>query len=274
VVDSIAAREPNPYEFLSLIRGVAMKRALILGLFVLSACGGGGGGSSSAPPTPTPIPIANTSLSYFLPLANGNTWTFATGGKFVDVGGGTMGGCACPADGVKIEQIALYSPGSTSISGSFFFSKTSASGNFGPLTNILGIEQDANNNHITVISDSTYPSGFPIMDDVPSVNEYWIDNGAQSTITSVGGTMYLPGGAKIINVANDQLTSSAETISWSLAKGVGFTGIGVGTQSTTITSFYVNTSTSTSESRQSESVRHFYGKAGHGDVRSLLSKLF
>lgn len=250
-----------------------MKRVLILGLFVLSACGGGGGGSSPAPPTPTPIPIANTSLSYYLPLANGNTWTFATGGKFVDVGGGTMG-CTCPANGVKMEQIALYSPGSTTISGSFFFSKTPAAGQFGPLTNILGVEQDANNNNITVISDSTYPSGFPIMDDVPSANEFWMDNGAQSTITSVGGTMYLPGGAKIINIANDQLTSSTETISWSLAKGVGFTGIGVGTQSTTITSFYVNTSTSTSASRKSVSEGRFYGKVGRADIRSLISKVF
>lgn len=227
---------------------------LILSAFALAACGGGGGGGGSTyVPAPQPTPIANTTLSYYLPLASGNSWTFATGGKMQDLGAATLS-CTCPANGAQMERIVEYAPGSTTISGSMFFTKTAPAGQFGRLTNLIGVENDANTNNIAVASDSTYPNGMPVMDDQPSANEFWSDTGTTSTITSVGGTMILPNNEEVIDIAQDQITGNFNPVTWSFAKGVGFTQIGVGNQSTMITSFFVNTSTSQSASRKPASL--------------------
>lgn len=242
---------------------------------ILAGCGGGGGGGNNSGPPKGPS-VANTSLSYYLPLAQGNSWTFASGGKMQDLGSATLP-CTCPANGAQVERIGIYSPGSSAVSASFFFMKTPPSGQFGRLSNMIGVENDAYTNNITVASDSTYPNGMPVMDDNPSVNEFWSDAGGTSTITSVGGTMTIPNNQEVIDIAVDQITGSFSPITWSFAKGVGFTQIGVGSQSTTITSFSVNTSTSQSAGRRPDSVvQHFTATrtANRLEVAPMLDKLF
>jgi hypothetical protein len=110
------------------------------------------------------------------------------------------------------------------------------------------------------------------MDDNPKVNESWTDGaGDASTITAVGGTMTLANGSKIIDIATDQWTGSFSTITWGFAKGVGFTSIGVGTQTTSLSSFTVNAATS--QSRSSQAVRTAHASPGKIDVAAAMSKL-
>jgi hypothetical protein len=251
-----------------------MKRVIVLGVFVLTACGGGGGGNTAPPtpaPTPTPHPIANTSSPFYLPLSTGNSWTFATGGKIVDTGSMTLS-CSCPDNGGTMERLAVYSPGSSSVSDSLFFTKNTPSGGT-QLTNMIGVENDAGTNNITIASTVQFPYGIPVMDDSPKANETWSDGvGDASTITSVGGTMVLPNGDQVINIAVDQITGNFNPITWAFAKGVGFTSIGAGAQSTTLTSFYVNAATSYAKARHS--VRTAHGSPGRPDIGRSLSALF
>ena len=241
-----------------------------IGLAFLTACGGGGGGAT--PPAPTTPPVANTPLSYYMPLAQGNSWTFSSGGRIVDMGSSTVV-CSCPASGAKMEQIALYPPGSSTISGSFFFTKNTPSGGT-QLTNYVGVENDAYTNNITIASTTQFPYGVPIMDDVPSVNEFWSDGlGDVSTITSVGGTLTLANGSQVNNIAVDQITGGSSPITWGFAKGVGFTSIGAGTQSTSLTSFSVNVTTSASTGRRAAAVTQFVAHSGVPDAASVVRSL-
>lgn len=250
-----------------------MKRLALLTVFGLAACGGGGGGGNSGSTPPQPITrIANTSLPYYLPMSAGNSWTFATGGKMVDIGSITLQ-CSCPENGAAIERIGLYPPNSTAPSGSFFFVKNTPNGGT-QLTNLIGVENDAGTSNITLASSTQFPYGVPIMDDSPHQNESWNDGaGDLSTITSIGGTMMLANGSEVINVATDQITGSFSPITWSFAKGVGFTQIAVGTQSTSMTSFSVNTATSNSAARNAQSLTAAQGHSGLIDL-GLLEQLF
>lgn len=189
-----------------------------------------------------------------------------------DMGSGTLQ-CSCVGNGDLMERVAIYPPNSSTISGSFFFTKTPAASPFGPLTNLIGVENDAYNNNITLASDATYPQGIAIIDDLPSVNEFWNDVGGSSTITAVGGTMMLPNGEEVISIATDQITGNFSPITWSFAKGVGITQIGVGSQSTTLTSFYVNTTTSKSAGRKPDAMQVFYGHRGVVDVNRVLAAI-
>lgn len=213
--------------------------------------------------------MANTSLAVYLPLANGNYWTFATGGKLADMGSATLT-CTCPANGYTMERIGMYSPGSQSVSASMFFTKNTPSGAT-QLTNLVGVENDPNTNNIVIASYASFPYGIPIMDDSPKANESWNDGaGDQSTITTVGGTMTLPSGAVVNSIATDELSGNFNPITWSFAKGVGFTSIGVGSSTTTLTTFYVNTTTS--QSIMTAAPR-FIGSPGRPDL-SVLKTLF
>ena len=240
----------------------------------LTACGGGGGGGGGGTGggggvTP-PITIANTANVHYLPLANGNSWTFASGGKMVDMGTYTLT-CSCPDNNGSMERIALYDPGAVTISGSFFFTKTLPSSQFGELSNVVGVENDAGTNNIILASYAQFPNGLPVMDDSPSANEFWNDgHGDLSTITSVGGTMILPNQTEVINIATDQITGNFSPTTWSFAKGVGFTQIGVGAQSTSLTSFFINATTSLSVS----GTRYARGSLGTIDAGAVLRKLF
>jgi len=223
----------------------------------LAACGGSGGGGGSNPnPAITSTPVGNTALPYYLPLASGNSWTFLSGGKIVDLGTEVLT-CACPHNGGDMERLAVYPPNSTTISSSFFVTKNTPSGGT-QLTNLLGVENDSGTGNITLASSSLFPYGIPIMDDTPSANESWNDGaGNISAIVSIGGTMSLPTGVEIVNVATNEITGNFEAITWAFARGVGFTSIAVGTQSTSLSSFNVNTITSSSIAHQSKS-----GKSG------------
>lgn len=252
-----------------------MRRALSGFVFIvmLSACGGGGGGSYGGGSVP-PIQIANTALPFYLPLAAGNTWTFATGGRMVDAGSGTLS-CTCPGAGYRTERIQLYPPGSSTVSSSFFFTKNTPSGAT-QLTNVVGVENGSGTGNITIVSIPQYPYGIPVMDDSPRQGESWNDGaGDSSTITSVGGTLMLSNSSKIIDVASDTISgSNLSTVTWSFAKGVGFTQIGVGTQSTNLTSFFVNTTTSYAVARQGEPVPTFHGRTGRLDAATALRPIF
>lgn len=257
----------------------------VLTSIFLAACGGGGGGGSTTPPVsnpapqptstaapqPTPTPVANTSLSFYLPLASGNTWTFATGAKFSDMGSGPLQ-CQCPGNGVQMEQVALYQANSSTIFGSLFFTKTT--GNT-VLTNLVGVENDSGNSNITISSNAQYPDGVPVMDDNPFVNESWNDGaGDTSTITAVGGTLMLPNNTQVIDIATDVVSGNFNPITWSFAKGVGFTSIGVGNQSTNLTSFFVSTTNSHDSARKAASVLPLHGKLGKIDLNTTLAPLF
>lgn len=215
-----------------------MKRILLIGVLALAACGGGGGNPlPSAPQAPA---IANTSLSYYLPLASGNTWTFTTGGKLVDMGSNTLS-CACLDNGGSMERIAVYGPGSSSISGSFFIAKHTPQGGT-PITSMVAVENDGNTNNLVIASSSVFPYGIPFMDDSPTQGESWTDGVNTSTISSIGGTAAM-GNSQIIDIAVDQISSAG--ITWSFAKGVGFASIASGSQTATaLSSFSVNTASS------------------------------
>jgi len=188
----------------------------------------------------------------------------------VDMGSSTLS-CGCPGNGDTMERIALYPPGSSTISSSFFFTKTPPSGQYGELSNIVGVENDSGTSNVTVISNVQFPNGVPVMDDSPSANEFWNDGaGDQSTITSVGGTLMLPSGSEVIDVAEDQITGSFSSITWDFARGVGFTQIGVGGQSTTLTSFSVNAASSMVRT----SASHVRGEPGTIDFEHSLAALF
>jgi len=135
----------------------------------LAGCGGGGGGGTPTIPAPTQPKIANTSLPYYLPLSSGNTWTFATGGKMVDLGALQVS-CTCPANGSSAERIGLYSPGSSTVSSSFFFSKNTPSGGT-QLTNLIGVENDSGVSNVTLVSSTQFPYGIPVMDDSPKTTK-------------------------------------------------------------------------------------------------------
>mgnify|MGYP001496571385 CR=1 FL=1 len=249
-----------------------------LALAALAACGGGGSSGGSGPvapvvtPTLTPVPIGNTSLAFYLPLAAGNSWTFATGGKLVDAGSGPLV-CTCPGNGYKMEQVQAYAPSSATVSASFFFTKNTPTGG-SQLTNIVGVENDANTNNITIMSSTQFPYGIPLMDDAPLVGEKWTDGaGDTSTITSVGGTTMLPSGTQIINIANDQITGPTfSALSFSLAKGVGFTQIGVGSNATNMVSFSVGASSSSVVRRPSS--LSFRGAIGIPKLKRAFLALF
>ncbi len=106
-----------------------------------------------------------------------------------------------------MEQIGLYAPSSNTATGSFFFTKNTPAGAT-QLTNLIGVATGLDTTTITLVSTTQFPYGVPIMDDSPSANEFWNDSGALSTITAVGGSMQLPNGQKIINIATDQITGS------------------------------------------------------------------
>ncbi|HKU67359.1 MAG TPA: hypothetical protein VJP85_06275 [Candidatus Baltobacteraceae bacterium] len=248
-----------------------MKRlcCIFTACIALAGCGGGGGTPST--PAPTAPPIANTSLPYYLPMSSGNTWTFASGGKLVDMGPMQIA-CACPANGSMMERIGLYSPGAQTLGASFFFAKHTPSGAT-QITSLIGDENDANTNNITLMSDTAFPYGIPVMDDSPALNESWNDGaGDASTITAVGGTMMLPDSSEIIDVATDRITGNFSAITWGFAKGVGFTSIGVGTQSTALASFTISTASSFVRTTGVAQIAH--ATVGKVHAAAILSTLF
>jgi len=203
---------------------------------LLTGCGGGGGGS------PTPRTVANTSSTHYLPLVEGDTWTFASGARIVDEGPLTLS-CSCPDNGGLIEEMELFSPSATLLGTIFFASYTPSSG-ASLLTTLIGTEEPGATT-ATIASTTQMPYGPPIMDDHPTVGESWSDGlGDTSTITAVNGTIGISNNQEVIDVATDSVVSGSTSFSWSFAKGVGFAAIAEGGSSTNLSSFSLTTAAS------------------------------
>lgn len=208
-------------------------------LLFVAACGGGGGGSST-PPVP---PVANTSLTNYLPLATGNTWTFASGGRIVDVGSSSLQ-CSCAYNGGRIEGHDLTSQ-SGAYGGTFLYAKAAGvEGSGAPITYLVGISQDHGQTIQLAGSTSTNKGVIPglgVMDDNPSVSETFMDTvGDTSTIGSVNQSVTY-GGATYDNDATDTISGSGfSSIVFGFARGVGYTNVSYQGQSTTLASFSVN----------------------------------
>ena len=236
----------------------------------LAIGGGGGGGGAALPPPPV---FANTSLPLYLPLATGNTWTFASGGKIVDAGPSTFA-CACSFNGQRVDRLDLTDP--TGIySSSFLFSKYFDSSNGGILTTVLvGTSPD----HGTTRSffGTAANTGIPVMNDAPVQGRSYTNSGITATITSAGQTQPLPDGRFINNVATSTLSQSgAQNIVFGFAQGVGFTSIAVGSQSTNLASFVVDMTNSKSVTRELQSDRSTATKtASPASLATALAQLF
>jgi hypothetical protein len=221
------------------------KQALGLAITValatsLTACGGGGS-------TPAPT-YANTSLSYYVPLASGNRWTFSNGSSMVDAGAGVLQ-CSCTANGITIEGVNLLDSSSTYV-GTFFFAKGQTSNGY--TTALMGSSTD-HGTTISVIQSST-STGIGIMSDTPKVGQTWSYTNEVSTITAIEGTQAL-GSLTINHVATDSLVEATGTIGWSFAKGVGITSLSSGGKTVNLADFAVNVQTSQSELRASAAIR-------------------
>ena len=237
---------------------------------MLAACGGGGGGGTPVPP---PQVFANTSLAFYLPLATGNTWTFASGGKIVDAGPSTFV-CACSYNGQRVDRLDLIDP-TGAYSSSFLFSKFFDTSNGGILTTVLvGTSPD----HGTTRSlfGTAANTGIPVMNDAPVQGKSYTNSGITATITSAGQTQGLPDGRFVNNVATGTLTQSgAQPIVFGFAQGVGFTSVAVGSQSTNLASFTVDLTNSKSVARDSQSARGSATKnASPSSLATALTPLF
>lgn len=230
----------------------------VLCAIMLAACGGGSSGGGSV--TPAGPQRANTSLSYYLPEAAGNSWTFSSGGSIRDLGSGSLNCGGCPIQGVAIESLGLYSPSGTS-SGIFYYTKGTYP--IAPLaghsvTYLTGVSNDGGQTILlTAYSlDGTIP-GLGAIDDRPQANETFFINSnsyggsASATINSVGGTQPY-GSAFIDSIAATTLSAPAAgvTIGFSFAQGVGFSSVSYQGQTITLTSFNVNTSSAHAVARE------------------------
>jgi len=83
--------------------------------------------------------------------------------------------------------------------------------------------------------------------------------------------MMLSNQSQVQNIAADQLTGGTSPVTWAFAKGVGFTSIGVGTQSTSLSSFTV--STASSYVRTADVARIASATAGKADVAAAITAL-
>ena len=228
---------------MKLLRFIAPALCAALGL---ASCTGSGSPFGPSP-TPTPQNLANTSLPFYLPLADGNSWTFDDGESINDTGSGKVS-CSCPANGISIEELDLDSS-SGSYEGSLYFDKQTSNGR--NLTDFFGTSTSRGSN-LSYISTPNYPDGLPIMDDNP-FSESWTDeNGDTSTIGSVGQTVTLANGQEAINVASDTLSSGTThtNFSWQFGQGLGFVTITSGGTTATLSSFNINTTSSFSRMRR------------------------
>ena len=240
--------------------------------FLLAACGGGGGGGST-PVQPQQV-FANTSLAFYLPLATGNTWTFATGGKIVDSGSHTIS-CACLYNGRRSDSLDLIDPTGT-YGSSFIFTKFFDGANNGVLTTVL---LGTSNDHGATVSyfGTATNIGIPVMNDSPIQGQSYTNSGVTATITSVGQTQALPDGRFVRNVATGVLTQSgAQNFTFGFAQGVGFTSVAVGTQTTNLSSFSVDVTNSASVARGTQSERRSVATktASPSSLATALSPLF
>ncbi len=255
-----------------------MIAAAALTALAISACGGGGGGGGGSVIPPPTVVFANTSSPLYLPLTPGNSWTFSSGSKFVDVAK-AVASCPSPCifNGHRYDRIDLLDP-SGAYSSSFLFTKFFDTSNNNVLTSVLLGTSPDHGQTISFLGSNTNP-GIPIMNDSPTQGKTYSANGITSQITAVGQTQPLPDGRTIQNIGIDLLTQSgAQNITFGLAQGVGLTSIAVGTQNATLTTFTIDVANSASEARWAQADgRAIRSKSAAGvpaDIANALSKLF
>ena len=224
-------------------------------------------------PPPPPV-YANTALPFYLPLATGNTWIFASGGKIVDGSKRTIS-CTCVYNGVRSDSLDLIDP-SGAYGSSFIFTKFYDQANNGALTIVLlGTSTD----HGATVSyfGSGSNIGIPVMNDAPTQGKSYTNAGITATITSVDQTQGLRDGRVIRSVATGALTQSgSSTIVFGFAQGVGFTSVAVGSQTTNLMSFTVDLVNSKSVARDAQSAQRSIAtkSASPASLAAALSPLF
>lgn len=242
-------------------------------LLLVTACGGGGGSSPGAPAAP---PAANTSLPYYLPLASGNTWTFSTGGRFVDVGSGTLQ-CTCASNGGKIEGHDLIST-TDSYGGTFEYAKAAGiAGSGASVTYLVGISMDHGQTIQLAGSAATNKGilpGLGEMDDSPSASETFSDAGGDtSTIGSVNQTVTY-GGATYAQVATDTISgTNVSSIVFGFARGVGYASVSYQGQSAILSSYSVNKQTSYAAQRELPRVTRVTGSLEGATMANVFGAL-
>jgi hypothetical protein len=216
----------------------------VLSALALAGCGGGGGGGTGggggggAPPAPV---YANTASQFYLPLHNGNSWTFNSGGSIRDTGP-TLVSCNCTINGTTVEALNLVEPDGATVSGTLYFAKAQSS-HSSVLSVLVGLANPGE--PMEIVTDGvTY--GIPIMDDAAVQGESWTLAGETSTITSVGATQSYPGGETIRSVNSDTLSDTSGTISFGFAQGVGFTSLIDSGETITLTAFSIDVADSQS----------------------------
>jgi len=249
--------------------------AAVVCSLVFAACGGGGGGGGGGTVTPPQV-FANTALPFYLPLATGNTWNFATGSKIVDGGSRTLS-CTCTFNGRRVDHLDLIDPSGV-YGSSFIFSKFVDNSNGGVLTSVLVGTSTDHGATVSIFGNATN-TGVSVMNDAPVQGQVYTNSAAAitTTISPVGQTQSLPDGRFIRNVATATLTSpGAQNIVFGLAQGVGFTSVGVGSQSSNVTSFTVDTVSSASAARSAQSAQSVAAAkfVDPASMAPLLSKLF
>jgi len=207
-----------------------------LAIALLAGCSGGGGGGSnsggSGGYTPNGPIVYNTANIHYVPLASGNSWTFATGGRILDAGTYSLT-CVCGVNGQTVEDVDLYDPQGT-YSGTFILAKTTGTPQS---TTLLGISSNHGTAITLLFTGTSY--GLPFMDDAPSIGQGATVGGETTTITNVGGTQPYSNGI-INNVATDTITGASLDMAWSFARGVGFAAISEGGQSTQLVAFSID----------------------------------
>ena len=220
----------------------------VFAVLALAACGGGGGGgggSSVAPPTG----IANTSSPFFLPSKTGNRWVFSTGGAFTDGGRGTIS-CTCAVNGQVAERMDLTDP-TGAYAGSFLFSKSTVGNSI--IDTLMGSSTD-HGATVSLLTDGAGHYGISVNDSNAFVGENWTNAGGTSRITGVNGTQSYGGGI-IQSINTDTLVASTTSLTWGFARGVGFTSVTSGGQTTTLTSFSIDATGSQAFDRSPTSAR-------------------
>lgn len=226
------------------------KSSSFLAVVALAACGGGGGGGGTG--GPPPVTVANTSSPFYIPSKAGNRWVFNTGGSINDAGRFTTSCGGCAINGLATEGMDILDT-TGAYSSTFYFAKSPSTQTTGTIDTLIGISS----NHgasVTLVTDGAGNYGLPVNDSAAFVGEHWTNSGETSTITAVNGTQ--PYNAQIINSVNtDQFTGAQLALTWSFAKGVGFTSLSINGQTATLTSFTVDAVGSTSIARAPAGVR-------------------
>jgi hypothetical protein len=236
------------------LRYVAQHAFIAVAMLSFGACAGGG--FDTMPSTALTSSDARSMLrttggNPWLPLQRGNTWTFDDGTRFVDVG---------PVEDISgsyvVEQINMYRPNTTAAFLSFKFSYADDL-NANPLPQAFSLVEVANASGFDDFQDFRVPEGWLIVDFINvhpqqvftcatfSFSQFGCfaySGTAVTTIIGVHRTVSTLAG-RLMDVDSEvdsglptDIVSSGK-ITWSFAKGVGFTSYSDGVLNLHLASF-------------------------------------